>query len=330
MVVATLLVAIAFGALYVLPGGWGKPAATMKFIVSDRDQDRVFSDAEMARTLNNELEALISEDFLRDALQRPRAQDTGWYRAQPNAEAAVSELQRAMRAALIEGTTCIELTLSLSPGEDARVLLQEYAETYLNRKKIMLDQATSNLSRLYIAERARAGDDVRAMRKQIDRFYQENDWLPFEIENAPLIELQRLHLETILEIDMLKAERSRLMPPEEDKALRPELAETMTPGPSAPEPLPPADRNEARISELDQQINRQHDLLSILEPQMREAQAKMTDWLSKENDLALLKHDLEILRAKQEQSDQRLDELRIRSNREDYLNVKKLSDPVLQ
>ena len=330
---AALLVVIAFGAMYAIPGGWGKPTATVKFVVSNRDQDRVLTEAELDHKVSNELEYIISDELLSDALQRPRAKDTSWYRAQPSAETALAKLKRALQTRRIEGTTCIELSLSVSPGGDALTLLQECADNYLNRKKLMADQQSSHLRRLYLSEGSRAGEDVRALQKQINRFMEENDWLPVDTLSVPYIELQRRHLDVLIELETLKSEYHQWVALDQSATAETDSSTQDATETDQAEPVTlefEAGSNALQLADLKLRIERQTDVLSAMQPQLEKLESKLIRRLQQKQALDELRRDLEVVKAKQQRFDSLLDDLRFRSNRGDYVGIEKLSDPELE
>jgi capsular exopolysaccharide synthesis family protein len=126
--------------------------------------------------MKNEANFIASDEIVRDTLQRPAVQQTAWFRSQPNATVAREQMQEEMLSINdIRGTTLINVAMSAPNPDDARILLDELLATYLNRKKLLNDQAGSSLRRLFISEESRSDDDIRAIRRQMDRFIEEND-----------------------------------------------------------------------------------------------------------------------------------------------------------
>ena len=67
--------------------------------------------------------------------------------------------------------------------------------------------------------------------------------------------------------------------------------------------------------------------LANITPQLEETQNKLRDLTQKLNEFTQLKEDLAILREKQQRADTALDTLRTMSNRDDYVRIRKQSDP---
>ncbi|MEL7088231.1 MAG: hypothetical protein AAGL98_07280, partial [Planctomycetota bacterium] len=126
--------------------------------------------------MNNEINFILSDEIIRDSLQRPNTQGTEWFRSMESVEKAKTAMQVEMlSASVIRKTTLIKLSMTAPSPNDSRVLLQDVVDTYLNRKKIITDQASSGLSRLFIGERSRYEDDVRNKKKQMEKFLDEHD-----------------------------------------------------------------------------------------------------------------------------------------------------------
>ncbi|MEM7624297.1 MAG: polysaccharide biosynthesis tyrosine autokinase [Planctomycetota bacterium] len=327
--------------------------------------------------MNNETNFIVSDEIIRDALLRPQAQSTAWYQSMDNAEAAKEMMQDEMlTATVIRKTTLIKVSMTAPSPDDARTLLQEVMATYLNRKKIINDQASTSLRRLFLGEGSRFGDDVRALKKQMERFIQDNDITSLSVNASEeqtvynrLLE-QDVSLKLAIEsakssfASLQQSTGSAVMTDEENAYLK---------------NLPQVSRREEELRGLDESrrqllaggvleghqtiknLDRRRDTvefeldklrekeigeyrsfqmqqaakvveaytsqLATLEPQIAETANKLRDLTQKINEFEQLKDELNILREKQQRAETALDTLRTMSNRDDYVRVRRQSDP---
>ncbi|MEM8737155.1 MAG: polysaccharide biosynthesis tyrosine autokinase [Planctomycetota bacterium] len=135
------------------------------------------SSSDATSFMNNESNFIRSDEIIRDALVRDDVQQTSWYRSfKGDNRRAREEMQENMlRVNPIPRTTLINLSMTAPNPDDSRVLLREVVETYLNRKKLLNDQAGSSLRRLFLSEENRSDDDVRSIRNSMRRFIADND-----------------------------------------------------------------------------------------------------------------------------------------------------------
>jgi len=125
----------------------------------------------------NESNFITSDEIIRDTLVRPRAQSTAWLRSfKGDSNRAREEMQETMlKVSPLRGTTLINLAMTAPDPGDAQVLLDEVMATYLNRKKLINDQAGSALRNLFLGETNRYDDDIRSIRNQMARFIRDNE-----------------------------------------------------------------------------------------------------------------------------------------------------------
>ncbi len=132
--------------------------------------------SDIASLINNEVELIMSEEIIREALGRPEAQKTAWLQGFQVQRQAREAMQKDMLSvSMIRGTTLINLSMTAPRPEDARDLLEAVIETYLTNKRLKSNEATSNLRRSWLAGRDRAEDEVRNLRRQMDRFITDNE-----------------------------------------------------------------------------------------------------------------------------------------------------------
>ncbi|MEO0514999.1 MAG: polysaccharide biosynthesis tyrosine autokinase [Planctomycetota bacterium] len=132
---------------------------------------------EVGSYMANESNFIMSDEIIRDTLVRPRAQNTAWLRSfNGDSNKARAEMQESMlKVSPLRGTTLINLAMTAPDPADAQVLLDEVMATYLNRKKLINDQAGSALRNLFLGENNRYEDDIRRIRVQMSRFIRENE-----------------------------------------------------------------------------------------------------------------------------------------------------------
>lgn len=327
--------------------------------------------------MNNECNFIVSDEIIRGALERAQAKDTVWFQSMPNIEAAKEALQEEMLTATpIRKTTLIKISVTAPTPEDARVLLREVMETYLTRKKIQNDQASSGLSRLFIGERSRSGDDVRALKKQMDRFIQDNDITSLSVnaseEQVIYSKLLEQQLALSLAVESAKSSYSSIQQSTGNAVMTDEenaYIKTLPSVSQREEELRRLDENRRQLKAAGileghpqiENLGRRRDTvefelsnirekelgemralqmqtalkqvegftsqLATLTPQLEETANKLRDLTQKLNEFTQLKEDLTILREKQQRADTALDTLRTMSNRDDYVRIRKQSDP---
>lgn len=132
---------------------------------------------DVASYMANESNFITSDDIIRDTLVRPRAQNTAWLKSfEGDSKKARGVMQETMlNVSPLRGTTLINLSMTAPDPGDAQVLLDELMATYLNRKKLISDQAGSSLRNLFLGETNRYDDDIRSIRSQMTRFIRDNE-----------------------------------------------------------------------------------------------------------------------------------------------------------
>ncbi|MBB6429301.1 polysaccharide biosynthesis tyrosine autokinase [Algisphaera agarilytica] len=132
---------------------------------------------DVASYMANESNFILSDEIIRDTLVRPRAQSTAWLQSfKGDSNRAREEMQESMlQVNPLRGTTLINLAMTAPNPGDAQVLLDEVMATYLNRKKLINDQAGSALRNLFLGETNRYEDDIRSIRNQMARFIRDNE-----------------------------------------------------------------------------------------------------------------------------------------------------------
>ncbi len=135
------------------------------------------SNNEVGSYMANESNFIMSDEIIRDTLVRPRAQNTAWLRSfNGDSNKARAQMQESMlKVSPLRGTTLINLAMTAPDPADAQVLLDEVMATYLNRKKLINDQAGSALRNLFLGETNRYDDDIRSIRNQMARFIRDNE-----------------------------------------------------------------------------------------------------------------------------------------------------------
>lgn len=140
------------------------------------------SNADVSNYMNNEANFIMSDDIIRDTLQRPRARETKWYQSFRTSEGEIdsNRAREVMQEELLEvsplrRTTLINLAMTAPDPTDAQVLLDEVMATYLNRKRLINDQSGSQLRILFLGETNRYEDDVNNIRKQQARFIRDHE-----------------------------------------------------------------------------------------------------------------------------------------------------------
>ena len=337
----------------------------------------VGSDDSAIAYMNNETNYIVSEEIIRDALLRPKARDTAWYRSMPSADTAKATMQEEMlKAGVVRGSTLIQISMVAPNPGDARVLLQELMDTYLTRKKLIYDQAGSSLRRLFLSEESRSGNDVRDIQRRMDRFIQDNDITSLSanaseeqvvynrllqqsldanlfLERAvsryeSLQESTSSQAMTDAENAYLKSLPKVLRREEELRALAESRRELMAGGTLNEHPqIKSLDRRRdtveielgrIRAKELGEYRSLQiqgaasaveglTSQLTSLQPQLEETSNRMRDLTQKLNEFKRLEEELTIAREKQHRADTALDTLRTLSGRDDYVRVRKQSDP---
>lgn len=125
----------------------------------------------------NESNFIMSDEIIRNTLNRPRALATTWLKSFGGDSNKAREVMQEdmLRVSPLRGTTLINVAMTAPNPADAQVLLDEIMATYINRKKLDNDQAGSALRILFLGEANRYEDDIRSIRSQMSRFIRDNE-----------------------------------------------------------------------------------------------------------------------------------------------------------
>jgi|GEM_PF-1012688 len=135
------------------------------------------SSEDITNMINNEVNLIMSDEVIREALNRPEIQSTGWFGSfKGNTSKAREEMQTDMlRASMIRGTTLMNLTMSTSKSAEATTMLEAIISTYLNLKQIQRQTDNSGLRKVFLDARDRAEDEMLSIQRARERFIQENN-----------------------------------------------------------------------------------------------------------------------------------------------------------
>ena len=185
------------------------------FAATSADASGVGQNDAIVTYMKTESNFISSDEIIRDTLQRPAAQATAWFKAQPNVNTAREVMQGDMLSInVIRGSALLNVAMTAPDADDARVLLHELLETYLNRKRLKLNEAGSSLRTLFLKEEGRSNDDIDSIRRQMDRFIQDNDIKTLSVaaseEQTVFNRLLREQLELNLALDAARGEYQSL------------------------------------------------------------------------------------------------------------------------
>ena len=185
------------------------------FAATSADSAGVGQSDAIVTYMKTESNFISSDEIIRDTLQRPAAQATTWFKQQPNANAAREAMQDGMlNINVIRGSALLNVAMTAPQPDDARVLLNELLQTYLNRKRLKLNEAGSSLRTLFLKEEGRSNDDIDSIRRQMDRFIEDNDIKTLSVaaseEQTVFNRLLREQLELGLALDAAKGQYQSL------------------------------------------------------------------------------------------------------------------------
>lgn len=132
---------------------------------------------DIASMINNEVNFVMSDEVIRESLNRPEVLDTSWYREFGENPGEARELIQTdmMQASMIRGTTLMNLSMTAPTGPEATTLLEAVIATYLNLKKIQQQTESSGLRKVFLDARDRAEDESLSIQRALERFIEENN-----------------------------------------------------------------------------------------------------------------------------------------------------------
>ena len=135
------------------------------------------SSEDITNMINNEVNLIMSDEVIREALGRPEIQNTTWYQGfRGNTSKAREAMQSdLMRASMIRGTTLMNLTMTTAKKTEATTMLEAVIATYLNLKQIQTQTASSGLRKVFLDARDRAEDELLGIQRARERFIEENN-----------------------------------------------------------------------------------------------------------------------------------------------------------
>ncbi|MFW6058956.1 MAG: GumC family protein [Phycisphaeraceae bacterium] len=134
----------------------------------------------------NEIALLMSEEVLREAVNRPAVRETRWLgpfsrtsgdgERSVNVQAAVDALQRGVLHASAETrSNVLPVTASTPNPDDAPRILQAVLDVYLSKVRTEREGESRNLRELYRTERNDAEQQIEQLRGRIREFEQRTD-----------------------------------------------------------------------------------------------------------------------------------------------------------
>ncbi|MEE9403723.1 MAG: polysaccharide biosynthesis tyrosine autokinase [Algisphaera sp.] len=172
---------------------------------------------DITNMINNEVNFIMSEEVIREALGRPEIQNTTWYRSfKGNTSKAREAMQTdLMQASMIRGTTLLNLTMNAKVKKEASTLLEGVLATYLNMKQIQYQTANSGLRKVFIDARDRAEDEQINIQRARKRFVEENNLNSLQVahsdEQRSYNTLLDQHLALQLQLDAARGSHNTLL-----------------------------------------------------------------------------------------------------------------------
>ena len=169
------------------------PPVTKPFSMAMQDIDANRLDANIF--INNEIQRLMSENVMHDALDQEMVRNTGWFKQfymGPDAKgkpiydiaAAQEELQtKVLEATPIRGTTIFSIAATTNSAEDAQRVLEAVTEAYLRSVQASTNNKDEALRRVMIQERDRLEEESRNLSASIVRFAREKDLVGVQERN---------------------------------------------------------------------------------------------------------------------------------------------------
>lgn len=127
---------------------------------------------ELEPEIQNNIQAIRSDELLNELLKNNAVQATGWYQQfQGNNMLAIRDLQDdTLKAAHQSNTTLIRLAVLTEDPEDAQTILRELVAVYLRRIESRNDQANAQDRRAFQNQRDTAIDRIETLTAEINRF----------------------------------------------------------------------------------------------------------------------------------------------------------------
>ena len=135
------------------------------------------SSEDITNMINNEVNLIMSDEVISQALGRPEIRNTTWFQGfKGNISQARQAMQEdQMRANMIRGTTLLNLSMTTSKKAEATTMLEAVIATYLQLKEIQTQTQNSGLRKVFLDARDRAQDDLISIQRARERFIEENN-----------------------------------------------------------------------------------------------------------------------------------------------------------
>jgi len=132
---------------------------------------------DITNMINNEVNLIMSDEVIREALGRPEIQSTKWLAGFNGDTSKAREAMQTdlMRASMIRGTTLMNLTMTTAEKPEATTMLEAVIATYLNLKQIQQQTQSSGLRKVFLDARDRAEDELLSIQRARERFIEENN-----------------------------------------------------------------------------------------------------------------------------------------------------------
>lgn len=145
----------------------------------DRGDSTVTNDINIKQLepeIQNNIQAIRSNELLNDLLKNNQVQATSWYQQfNDNNNLAVRDLQdNTLRVSYLPNTTLIRMTVSTESSSDAQAILYELVEVYLRRVADRNEQVNAVDRRAFQDKRDAAIDRINTLTAEISRFTERN------------------------------------------------------------------------------------------------------------------------------------------------------------
>ena len=140
----------------------------------------IITEDTVVRLAQTEVARLTSKDNLKAALQRPEILKTQWSEAYLDkkkvfvVEDALLDLEEELRSGHQRGTQIFYLAWNAHTAEDAPIVLNAIADTYIASRRLAEDSRFANTLKVYEGKRDELDKRILQVKQQIQDFIKQN------------------------------------------------------------------------------------------------------------------------------------------------------------
>lgn len=175
--------------------------------------------------IENQIVQLSSVNLLQEAVEHPKVKQTPWYKARDTLQERLETMLEDLKMSRLSTSTMIEVSFRSDDQDDPPKILDTILQIFMNRYKRRNDLQDGQLRILFDEEERRLEEQVKEIRKTMEKFRMENDIETLEHDQSEsTIEYENISSEVAdmkIQLTQLRVYYQKLLEGEQENKMTP-------------------------------------------------------------------------------------------------------------